>query len=188
MNTLFRNSLKSIIASVLLLVATVVTARAQSAKLQMDQLDALANKASETVDVKLDEHLMQATAKFFSDPDDAEIKEVLKGVKGIYVKRFEFEKEGEYSEADLESIRSQLRNPGWTRIVSVGRKKEIYIAVYLLQNGEQIGGMVVLGTGSKELTVVNIIGPVDLDKLSKLEGNFGVPPVGDAIRQREKKK
>ncbi|PYS60058.1 MAG: hypothetical protein DMF76_14885 [Acidobacteria bacterium] len=78
----------------------------------MDQLDVLANKASETVEVKLDEHLMQTTAKFFSDPDDAEIKEVLKGVKGIYVKRFEFEKEGEYSEADLESIRSQLRNPG----------------------------------------------------------------------------
>jgi len=27
----------------------------------------------------------------------------------------------------------------------------------------------------KELTVVNIVGPVDLSKLSKLEGNFGVP-------------
>ena len=188
MNTLFRNSLKAITVSVLLLVATVVTARAQSAKLQMDQLDVLANKASETVEVKLDEHLMQTTAKFFSDPDDAEIKEVLKGVKGIYVKRFEFEKEGEYSEADLESIRSQLRNPGWTRIVSVGSKKEISIEVYLLQNGDQIGGMAVLATGSREMTVVNIIGPVDLDKLTKLEGSFGVPPVGDAIRQREKKK
>ena len=188
MKPLFRNSLKAITVSVLLLLTTVVTARAQSAKLQMDQLDALANKASETVEVKLDEHLMQTTAKFFSDPDDAEIKEVLKGVKGIYVKRFEFEKEGEYSEADLESIRSQLRNPGWTRIVSVGSKKEISIEVYLLQNGGQIGGMAVLATGSREMTVVNIIGPVDLDKLTKLEGSFGVPPVGDAIRQREKKK
>ena len=188
MKPLFRNSLKAITVSVLLLLTTVVTARAQSAKLQMDQLDALANKASETVEVKLDEHLMQTTAKFFSDPDDAEIKEVLKGVKGIYVKRFEFEKEGEYSEADLESIRSQLRNPGWTRIVSVGSKKEISIEVYLLQNGDQIGGMAVLATGSREMTVVNIIGPVDLDKLTKLEGSFGVPPVGDAIRQREKKK
>ena len=188
MKTLFQHSLKAITVSVLLLLTTVASVRAQSAKLQMDQLDVLANKASETVEVKLDEHLMQTTAKFFSDPDDAEIKEVLKGVKGIYVKRFEFEKEGEYSEADLESIRSQLRNPGWTRIVSVGSKKEISIEVYLLQNGDQIGGMAVLATGSREMTVVNIIGPVDLDKLTKLEGSFGVPPVGDAIRQREKKK
>jgi len=61
-----------------------MTASAQGPKLQMDQLDFLANKASETVDVKLDERLMQTTAKFFSgkDPDDAEIKEVLKGIKG----------------------------------------------------------------------------------------------------------
>jgi hypothetical protein len=190
MKNLFRTSLKLAIVSTLLLIGGVMTAQAQGAKLQMDQLDFLANRASETVDVKLDEHLMQTTAKFFSgkDPDDAEIREVLKGVKGIYVKRFEFEKEGEYSPADLESIRSQLRNTGWNRIVSVGSKKEISIEVYLMQNGDQVGGMAVLATGSRELTVVNIIGAIDLDKLSKLEGSFGVPPVGEAIREREKKK
>jgi hypothetical protein len=190
MKTLFRTSMKFAPPILLLLIGSAVTTRAQGAKLQLDQLDVLANRASDTVDVKLDEHLMQTTAKFFSgkDPDDAEIREVLKGVKGIYVKRFEFEKDGEYSQADLESIRSQLRNPGWNRIVSVGSKKEISIEVYLMQNGDQIEGMAVLGIGARELTVVNIIGPVDLDKLSKLEGNFGVPPVGDAIRQRENKK
>ena len=31
---------------------------------------------------------------------------------------------------------------------------------------------------AKELTVVNIVGPVDLEKLSKLEGQFGVPELG----------
>ncbi|SRR6266404_3428593 len=190
MKTLFQTSLKFAAVMLLLIGGAAITAHAQGAKLQMDQLDFLANKASDTVDVKLDERLMQTTAKFFSgkDPDDAEIREVLKGVKGIYVKRFEFEREGEYSQTDLESIRSQFRSPGWSRIVSVGSKKEISIEVYLMQNGDQIEGMAVLATGAKELTVVNIIGPVDLNKLSKLEGNFGVPPVGEAIREREKKK
>ena len=189
MNKLFRTFFK-FGPALLLLIASAAAAMGQSAKLQLDQLDVLANRASETVDVKLDEHLMQTTAKFFSgkDPDDSEIREVLKGVKGIYVKRFEFEREGEYSQTDLESIRSQFRSPGWNRIVSVGSKKEISIEVYLMQSGDQIEGMAVLATGAKELTVVNIIGPVDLNKLSKLEGNFGVPPVGEAIREREKKK
>src|SRR6266403_324955 len=103
MKNLFQTTWK--LAPVLiLLLGSAMTGRAQGPKLQMDQLDFLANKASETVDVKLDERLMQTTAKFFSgkDPDDAEIREVLKGVKGIYVKRFEFEKEGEYSQTDLE--------------------------------------------------------------------------------------
>src|SRR5437899_7553094 len=105
MKTLFRNSLPAITVSVLLLAATVATVRAQSAKLQLDQLDSLANKASETVDVKLDEHLMQTTAKFFSGKatDDAEIRDLIKNVKGIYVKSFSFDKENEYSPAEVES-------------------------------------------------------------------------------------
>jgi hypothetical protein len=38
-----------------------------------------------------------------------------------------------------------------------------------------VGGLAILAFGPKELAVVNIVGPVDLDKLSKLEGNFGIP-------------
>jgi len=178
MNTLFRNSLKAITVSVLLLVATVVTARAQSAKLQMDQLDALANKASETVDVKLDEHLMQLTAKFFvsKDPDDAEIRDLIKGVKGIYVKSFTFEKEGEYSPAEIDSVMSQLRGGAWSKIIGVTSKKDgDNVEVYLNTAGDQINGLAVLSIEPKEFTVVNIVGPINLEKLVQLEGQFGVP-------------
>src|SRR5260370_5384741 len=150
MKTLFRTSWKIAPVALLVLVGGVVTTMAQGAKLQLDQLDVLANKASETVDVKLDERLMQTTAKFFSgkDPDDAEIREVLKGVKRIYVKRFELEKHGEYSQADLESIRAQLRNPGWDRIVSVGGKKEISTEAYPMQSGDKIEGLACRATGA----------------------------------------
>jgi hypothetical protein len=190
MKTLFQtSSLKFAALSLLLFFGTAVTARAQNAKLQMDQLDSLANKASETVDVRLDERLMQTTARFFSskDPDDAEIKEVIKGVKGIYVKSFSFEKEGEYSQAEVESIMSQLRGGAWSKIVSViSRKEGDHVEVYLYTSGGQIGGLVVLSIEPKEFTVVNIVGPIDLDKLSKLEGQFGVPELG--IEQPKPKK
>src|SRR6266851_6518424 len=120
MKTLFQTSLKLAAVMLLLFGGAAITANAQGARLQMDQLDSLANKASETVDVKLDERLMQTTAKIFSDKDDAEIKELLKGLKGIYVKSFEFEKAGEYSQADVESVKLQLR--GWSKVVSVTSK------------------------------------------------------------------
>ena len=41
-----------------------------------------------------------------------------------------------------------------------------------------VNGLAVLHTDDKELTVVNIVGPVDLDKLAQLEGQFGVPELG----------
>jgi hypothetical protein len=189
MKHLFQTTWKFAPVLLLVLAGTVMTARAQGARIQMDQLDVLANRASETVDVKLDERLMQTTAKFFSskDPDDAKIKEVLKGVKGIYVKSFSFEKEGEYSHAEVESVMSQLRGGGWSKIVTVTSKKASEnLEVYLNMIGDVIGGLAVVSFDPKELTVVNIVGPVDLDKLSSLEGQFGVPDLG--IEKEPKKK
>ena len=177
MNKLFRTFFK-FGPALLLLIASAAVAMGQSAKLQLDQLDVLANRASDTVDVKLDEHLMQTTAKFFSgkDSDDAEIRDLIKNVKGIYVKSFSFEKENEYSAAEIESVMSQLRGGGWSKIIGVTSKKDgDNVEVYLLNIGDQISGLAVVSAEPKEFTVVNVVGPIDLQKLSKLEGSFGVP-------------
>jgi hypothetical protein len=179
MKTLFQTSLKFAAVMLLLCGGAAISAHAQGARLQIDQLDSLANRASETVDVRLDERLMATTAKIFSGKDDEDIKEILKGLKGIYVKSFEFEKEGQYSPADVESVMSQLRSGGWSKIVGVTSKKGgDNVEVYLMMQGDQIQGLAVISAEPKEFTVVNLVGPVNLEKLSKLEGQFGVPDLG----------
>jgi hypothetical protein len=187
MKNLFQTTWRIAPVLLLLLAGSAFTARAQGPRLQMDQLDVLANKAADTVDVRLDERLMQTTAKFFSGKEDADIKEALKGIKGIYVKSFSFEKEGEYSQVDVDSIVSQLHGSTWSKILSVKSKKDgDNVEVYLNMVGEQITGLAVLSIEPKEFTVVNIVGPIDLEKLSKLEGQFGVPDLG--IEQDKTKK
>jgi hypothetical protein len=181
MKQLFQSAFKIAPMLLLLVLGGAYATKAQGPRLQIDQLDPLANRASETVDVKLDERLMQTTAKFFSgkDPDDAEIKEVLKGIKGIYVKSFTFEKEGEYSQVEVESIRSQLRGDSWSKVLAVkSRKDGENVEVYLNMIGDQITGLAVLSIEPKEFTVVNIVGPINLEKLAQLEGQFGVPDLG----------
>ena len=173
-------SAKRAALGVLLLLGATATAMAQGPRIQTSQLDGLAAKASETVDVNIDESLMALTAKFLSSKDDDErkVKEIVSGLKGIYVKSFEFENEGQYTDADLESIRSQLRNPAWSRIINARSKKDGSIEVYLMHTGAQISGLAVLATELKEITVINIVGPVDLEKLTQLEGEFGIPELG----------
>lgn len=177
MNTLFQTVIKRVSLALLLLLSAAAVASAQDPRLQMRSLDYLTAKASQTVDVNIDERLMQMTAKFFSasDPDEKKIKEIISGLKGIYVKVYEFEHENEYTAADVEAIRSQLRNPAWSQILSINSKKDGSVQVYLMTANERITGLAVLAADPKELTIVNIIGPVDLDKLSELEGQFGVP-------------
>jgi hypothetical protein len=178
--TLLKIASMKLVLAVLLVVAATATALAQDPRIQTSQLDALAAKASETVDVNIDESLMALTTKFLSskDEDEKKVKELVSGLKGIYVKSFEFENEGQYTDADLESIRSQLRNPAWSRIIKARSKKDGSIEVYVMHTGGQISGLAVLATELKEITVINIIGPVDLDKLTRLEGEFGIPELG----------
>jgi hypothetical protein len=178
MKELLRTTLRIAPVVLLLLFGGAVTSRAQTGKLQLDQLDALTNRASNTLDVKLDENLMQTTVKLFSgkDPDDVAIKELLKNVKGIYVKNFSFDKENEYAPAEIDSVMSQLRGGGWSKIVGITSKKDNEnVEVYLMMVADQISGLAVVSLNPKEVTVVNIVGPINLEKLSQLEGSFGIP-------------
>jgi hypothetical protein len=161
-------------------IMTTVTTYAQDPRIRLAHLDYLATKASETVDVNIDERLIQLAAKVFNDKDEdeAQIKKLVNGLKGIYVKSFEFENENDYSSADVDSIRSQLREPAWSRLVNVRSKRDGIVEVYVALNGTDVVGLAVLSAEPKELTVVNIVGPVDLEKLAKLEGNLGIPDLG----------
>jgi hypothetical protein len=152
-----------------------LTCAAAQERVQFDW-SKLAAKASEKVDVNLEGPMLEMASRFLSGEkgDEAKIKQLVQGLKGVYVKTFEFEKDGQYSEADLNEIRSQLRAPEWNKIVDVQEKHES-MGVYMKMNGKQPEGIVVLAVEPKELTFVQILGPIDLSMLSELGGKFGIP-------------
>ena len=156
-----------------------LSALAQGAKIDLNQLDHLEPRAANVVNVNVDEPLLKIAAKFLSSdkPDEAAVKSLVMGLKGVYVKSFEFEKENQFTTADTQAISSQLKDPRWTRMVDVHSKREgETVEVYAMLDGtSKMEGLVVLAVDPKEITVVNIVGPVDLDKLAELSGKFGIP-------------
>jgi hypothetical protein len=140
-------------------------------------LENLAASASETVDVSLDTSLLALAARFMddSDTDDAQVKAMMSGLKGIYVRSYEFGADGAFGPADVEMIRRQLSAPGWSRMVGVRSKKtNADVDVYLWIDGSKVGGLGILATEPRRFTVVNIVGAIDLDQLRRLEG-LGLP-------------
>src|ERR1035441_8933254 len=130
----------------ILLAAVLTPLWAQEIKLPAN-LDKLAAKADETVDVTLDGSLLKLAGRFFSGKSDDEVatKKLLSSLESITVRSFEFSREGEYDMADVNAIRAQVKGPQWSRIVGVTSKKDgDNVDVYFKYDGNgDLGGIVV---------------------------------------------
>jgi len=163
-----------------LAIALLLLAGAAPAQQVKWNFDKLAARASDTVDVSLSGSLLRLATKFLSDDDkdEAKVKKLVGGLKGIYVKSFEFKKPGEYSAADVESFRAPLHAPDWERVVGVHSSEDgETVEVYIKNEGKGIGGLAIIASEPKQLTLVNIVGAIDLDSLSELGGHLGIPEV-----------
>lgn len=153
-----------------------LAARAQSAMIQMGSLRGLESKAQNVTNVNLDQNMLQLALTFMSH-DNVAARNLVKQLKGIYIRDFEFAKEGMYSQSDINRILAQVHAHPWERIVSQRIKKGEGESddIYIMQSGKNIRGLLILSAEPKELVVVNIVGSIDMNDLSHLEGKFGIP-------------
>lgn len=161
----------------LLLLALPAFLRAQDLQLPLD-VEKLSAKAKETVEVKMDGPMLRWASKFLSaeDPDERKAAKLITNLKGVYVRSFEFENEGAYTSAEVEELRAQFRSPVWSKVVGVRSQRDgDNVDVFFKVEDEQMAGIVIIAAEAKELTVVNIVGPIDVDQLADLGGEFGIP-------------
>jgi len=149
-----------------------------SAQLVLPDFSALAAKATDSVNITLDGSLLHLAAGFLNskDPEDAATLEAIKGLQGIYVRSFTFDTDAAYREADIDGVRRQLSAPGWTRLIQTrSRKTHADVDIYMMTVNGKALGLALIASEARQFTIVNIVGAIDLDKLRKLEGQFGVP-------------
>jgi hypothetical protein len=160
-----------------MLLALPLWARAQDIKIPAD-VQKLSAKAKETVEVNMEGPMLRWASRFLNaeDPEEKQAAKVVANLKGIYVRSFEFSKEGEYSAADVESLRSQMHEPGWTKVVGVRSETDgDNVDVFFKLEEDKMAGLVIISAEPKELTFVSIVGPIDVNQLADLGGEFGIP-------------
>ncbi len=152
-------------------------APAVAQQLQLPDLSRLSAGATDVVDVSVDQALLGLAGSFMSGGgDEAQIKSLISSLKGIYVRSFTYDKDGAYDPSVLDSVRKQLSGGQWSRLVAAKSQADRSdVAVYLWRNGDKPGGLAVLSAGPREVTLVNIVGMIDLEQLRSLQGKFGVP-------------
>ena len=155
--------------------------QASAGRLRLESLEKLAPKADEAVNIEIDGILIKFAGSILSDEDADEraVKELIGGLRGVYVRSYEFKSAGEFADADVAAVREQLRAPGWSRIMDVKSRDLDFgdAEVYLATAGGRVEGFALLFIEPREVTVVNIVGSLDLDKIRQLRDNLNLPHI-----------
>ena len=168
--------------------ASVVAAGAQSSQLPLPSPveKELAARASHVTEVTLGKNMLAFAAKFMDgkDKDQEAVRQLIQGLDGIYVRSYEFDKEGQYSMDDLDKLRQSFATGEWSPIVHTRERGEVTDILVKLVNGEP-HGMFILSAERRELSIVLILGPIRLDQLSQLNGLAGLGALGDVANAKD---
>src|SRR3974377_820283 len=151
----------------------------------------LAARASNVTEVTLGKNMLAFAAKYMNgkEKDESATRKLIQGLDGIYVRNYEFDKEGQYSMEDIQKLRTYFETSEWSPIVREREKKSGESTdVMIKQVNGQTQGMFVLDAGPKELSIVLILGPIRMEDLGKLGGMGGLSALGDIEKQSQKDK
>jgi uncharacterized protein DUF4252 len=150
--------------------------RAAGPELRIPDFSHLASRARDSVDITLDGFLLRLAQKFAADDEHDEELGILRDIKSVRVRNFEFDSDDEYSRADVDSVRKQLSAPGWSALAQVHKREPKQdVDVFLNTANGKVLGLAVIASEPRSFTIVNIVGNIDIDKLAKIEGQFGIP-------------
>jgi hypothetical protein len=146
----------------ILLIATFgLTAWAQTLDINLDALSAKAKKKAE---ITLDHSALAQALQMAPE----KLKSSAGNISRLFVRNYEFDKPGQYSDADLESVRKQVSNgSGWSPIVRTKEEHES-VEIYMFSQDGKPGGFLLIAAEEKELSVVHVVGSIDLASLTEV--------------------
>jgi translation initiation factor IF-1 len=189
MNLLIKTTRPILVLLVLLLAGAAASAQ-DAARLQFDRLNRLETKARDVVEVNIDGKLLELAKRVtmkVKDDDAKKVAAAINGLRGIYVRVYNFDKENEYEPNDIDEIRAQLNLPGWEKLANVRSKRNNQkVDVFTMFSGDKMDGLAVVLSEAKTVAVVNVIGMVDIETLVELSGKMNIPKI-DILRDDKPK-
>jgi hypothetical protein len=179
---------KTALICIAVLAAAICTQAEESSACKLPAgLEKLTAKATEVVNVNLDENMLKFAGNFLNkeDSDQTQIQKMLTSIHAICVRSLKFDAAAQYPEDEVQALRSQFRAPIWTSMVGVQNKRGgENVDVLLKMEKGAVTGLVVIAAEPTELTFVHIDGSIDPAQITKLGGQFGIPKVELPIKPK----
>jgi len=134
----------------------------------------------------LDRNMLGAAAGMLPD-SDADVKQSVRKLDGVSVHLLRFGDEGMVDPAEVDAVREAYHLRGWKHLVTTnnsgGPVRNQTTDVWLVLDGVNVRGAVVLAETPKSLTLVTVAGNLSPVDLLHLRGHFGIPRFdGDGLK------
>jgi len=151
----------------------------------------LSTRASAKESFTLDRTMLAAAAGMLPD-DDAQTRQAINRLDGLSVRLLRFPDDGLIDENAVDSIRAAYHLRGWKHLVTTttagGPMHDGTTDVWLVLDGVNVRGAVVLTETPKSLTLVTVAGNVSPVDLLHLRGHLGIPRYpGDRLRDADRR-
>ena len=151
---------------------------AQPPQITVPSFAELKSAATDTVDLTFGPSLLGLAGWIMDDHDEdsANLKKTLLGLKSVQIRSYRFKENFVYPKEDLDALRAQLSQPGWSQLVKVrNRDSKENVDIYVALENRAIHGVTIIASGPRELTVVNVVGTVNLEQIEGIRKTFAGP-------------
>jgi hypothetical protein len=164
-------------------------AAAGNPQLRLPSFSSLKEQATESVDINLGWLPLYLTSWLMDadDPESAAVGKAIKNLKSVQIRSYSFGSDFTYPQAEIDQLRAQLSQPGWSPLVQVRKradqeaKDKENVAIYVALEDKKVKGLVIIACEPREFTIVNIVGTIDLDQIASLRKSF--VPSGKGMAQ-----
>ncbi len=134
----------------------------------------------------LDRNMLGAAAGMMPDAD-ADVRQTVRKLDGVSVHLMRFGDAGMVDPAEVDAVREAYHLRGWKHLVTTtdagGPVHNGTADVWLVLDGANVRGAVVLAETPKSLTLVTVAGNLSPVDLLHLRGHFGIPRFdGDGLK------
>jgi hypothetical protein len=141
-------------------------------------LHQLSTQAAVKNSFAFDHNMLVAASSLLSD-SDAQTKQAIAKIGGVSVHILRFGQSGIPDEAAVDSIRQAYHLRGWKHLVSTtgsgGPIHDNVTDVWIVLDGANVKGGVVLAETPRSLTLLTIAGNINPVDIMHLRGKFGIP-------------
>lgn len=139
----------------------------------------------------LDRNLLNAAAGMLPDSEAAD-RQVIRKLDGVSVHTMRFGDAGIRDEGAVEQIRAAYHLRGWKHLVTTTQKggpvHNETTDLWVVMDGVNLRGAVILAETPKSLTLVTVAGNLNPVDLLHLRGHFGIPRFdGDGLNGAQEK-